>query len=170
MQTLQLLSAAIHLHLTTVVAAKHSGHSTGAVQQAAALRKADSIASPLLAYPWMPWKNENGVWQKPSDPNPDFSHMTLSDLPAPELYLQVALTSPYSVPQIPLEKVINNTIAHLTDTKLPVSARQWVQMAGNAGTFVAKNMPVFMQKALQVRQELGVMLRARADRLSGYLL
>jgi hypothetical protein len=64
--------------------------------------------------------------------------------------LQVALTSPYAVPQIPLEKVINNTIASLSDHKLPSSAKQWVQMAGNAGTFVAKNMPVFMQKAMQV--------------------
>lgn len=59
------------------------------VQQAAALRKAEAAASPLLAYTWMPWKNENGVWQKASDPNPDFSKMTLADLPPPELYLQV---------------------------------------------------------------------------------
>jgi hypothetical protein len=63
--------------------------STG-LQQAAAVRKAEAIASPLLAYPWMPWKNENGVWQKASDPNPDFTKMTLQDLPAPELYLQVS--------------------------------------------------------------------------------
>lgn len=63
--------------------------STGAVQQAAALRKADTVASPLLAYTWMPWKNENGVWQKPSEANPDFSKMTLADLPPPDLYLQV---------------------------------------------------------------------------------
>lgn len=107
-------------------------------------------ASPLLAYPWMPWKNEEGVWQKPADPNVDFSKMTLSDLPAPDLYLQVVLTSPYPVPQVPLEKVINNTIASLSDKKLPSSAKQWVQMAGNAGTFVAKSMPFFMQRALQV--------------------
>lgn len=62
---------------------------TGAVQQAAALRKAEAVASPLLAYTWMPWKNENGVWQKPSEANPDFSKMTLADLPPPDLYLQV---------------------------------------------------------------------------------
>lgn len=61
------------------------------------------------------------------------------------------LTSPYVVPQVPLEKVINNTIAHLNDGKLPSSAKQWVQMAGNAGTFVAKNMPFFMQRTMQVR-------------------
>jgi hypothetical protein len=57
------------------------------------VRKAEAVASPLLAYPWMPWKNENGVWQKASDPNPDFSKMTLQDLPAPELYLQVSASS-----------------------------------------------------------------------------
>lgn len=65
--------------------------------------------------------------------------------------LQVALTSPYVVPQVPLERVINNTIAHLNDGKLPSSAKQWVQMAGNAGNFVAQNMPFFMARAMQVR-------------------
>jgi hypothetical protein len=67
--------------------------------------------------------------------------------------LQVALTSPYAVPQVPLERVINNTIAGLNDGKLPSSAKQWVQMAGNAGSFVAKNMPFFMARALQVFME-----------------
>jgi len=122
----------------------------GTVQDAAALRKADVAASPLLAYPWMPWKDDQGVWQKAADPHVDFSKMTLQDLPAPDLYLQVVLTSPYPVPQVPLEKVINNTIASLNDKKLPLSARQWVQMAGNAGTFVAKSLPFFMQRSLQV--------------------
>lgn len=61
----------------------------GVVQHAAALRKAEALASPLLAYPWLPWKDENGAWQKASVSNPDFSQMTLSDLPSPELYLQV---------------------------------------------------------------------------------
>lgn len=67
--------------------------------------------------------------------------------------LQVALTSPYVVPQVPLEAVINNTIAHLNDGKLPSSAKQWVQMAGNAGNFVAQNMPFFMARAMQVRRD-----------------
>jgi hypothetical protein len=49
--------------------------------------------------------------------------------------------------------VINNTIAGLNDGKLPSSAKQWVQMAGNAGSFVAKNMPFFMARALQVFME-----------------
>jgi hypothetical protein len=95
------------------------------VQQAAALRTAELKASPLLLYPWMPWRNENGVWVAAAEPNPDFSKMTLSDLPAPELYLPVALTSPYPVPQVPLEQIINNTIAHLNDAKLPKSAKDW---------------------------------------------
>lgn len=64
--------------------------------------------------------------------------------------LQVALTSPYPVPQVPLERVINNTIAHLNDGHLPTSAKQWVQMAGSAGGFVAKSMPFFMARAMQV--------------------
>lgn len=59
------------------------------MQHAAALRKAEALASPLLAYPWLPWKDEAGNWQKASVASPDFSSMTLADLPPPELYLQV---------------------------------------------------------------------------------
>lgn len=79
-------------------------------------------------------------------PAPDTRLLCCFSCPA----LQVALTSPYVVPQVPLERVINNTIAHLNDGKLPSSAKQWVQMAGNAGNFFAQNMPFFMARAMQV--------------------
>lgn len=72
----------------------------GSVQQAAAAMNANVAASPLLAFAWMPWRDDNGVWQKPAEPTPDFAKMTLMDLPPPELYLQAALASPYPVPQV----------------------------------------------------------------------
>jgi hypothetical protein len=50
---------------------------------------------------------------------------------------------------VPLNTIVNNTIATLSGGALTSAAKEWVQMAGDAGSYVTKSMPLFIQTALQ---------------------
>jgi hypothetical protein len=59
--------------------------------------------------------------------------------------------------QVPLNLIVNNTIAKLNDGKLPTAAGDWVKLAGNAGNIMASSMPAFVQTALEgVLQSINV--------------
>lgn len=71
---------------------------TGACHQASAARQLNAAASPTSAYKWLPHKNEDNVWQPAQTEGVDYTKLTLQDLPPPEVFVQMAMQSPYPMP------------------------------------------------------------------------
>lgn len=125
----------------------------GCVQYASAARNMQQGAASATAArslpPWMPTRDAAGVWHPAANVTVDFSKLTLADLPSPEVFLQAALLSPFAPPQLPLDKILNNTFAKPGALlKLPIVANDWIKLLQNAGSFVTTSMPGFIQTAL----------------------
>lgn len=107
----------------------------GAVHQAAAVRQLSSAAQiPADFKQFLPYKDENGVWQPANLTTVDYNTLTLADLPTIDNFLEIAMTSPYPMPNIPLMLLVNNTFKNLNGGKIPASVDEWARLLLAEGT------------------------------------
>jgi hypothetical protein len=94
---------------------------------------------------WLPHKNSHGVWVAAANTTAvDLTKLTLTDLPSPEDYLEALIQSPSTTPKLPLDKIINNTLAGLSGEQVPDSLEDWLHLARTGVDFLSTNLPDFV--------------------------
>lgn len=74
--------------------------------------------------------------------------LTLTDLPSPKAYVEALLLSPFAVPKLPLDAIVNNTLKQLGGGELPDSSREWLLLLRGAGDLLATKGPKLLAELL----------------------
>lgn len=144
-----LAAAAPVAAVAAVVATSATSGTSGVLNQAAAVRQLSEAATePADLKQLLPHKDANGVWQPANTTGVDFDTLTLENLPAPEVFLEIAMTSPYPMPQIPMALLVNNTVNQWAGGKPPASVQDWLLLVQGAGNYVSSTLPNFLVKLL----------------------
>jgi hypothetical protein len=99
----------------------------GTAQHAAAVRQlSEAVATPAeQGKQIIPFKDAEGTWHPSNVTGLDFESLTLLDLPSPEVFLEVAMTSPYPMPDIPMQTLVDNTVKAWAGGKPPSNVNDW---------------------------------------------
>lgn len=73
----------------------------------------------------IPFKDAEGTWHPANVTGLDFESLTLLDLPSPEIFLEVAMTSPFPMPDIPMQTLVDNTVKAWAGGKPPSNVNDW---------------------------------------------
>lgn len=121
----------------------------GAAHYAAAVRQLSEAAPvPAEGKQLIPFKDAEGTWHPANVTGLDFDSLTLLDLPSPEVFLEVAMTSPYPMPDIPMQTLVDNTVKAWAGGKPPSNVNDWLLLLQNGGNFITSNLPNFLVKLL----------------------
>jgi hypothetical protein len=98
----------------------------GTAHYAAAVRQLSEAATPSeQSKQIIPFKDAEGTWHPANVTGLDFDSLTLLDLPSPEVFLEVAMTSPYPMPDIPMQTLVDNTVKAWAGGKPPSNVNDW---------------------------------------------
>ncbi|KAF6265064.1 hypothetical protein COO60DRAFT_1480481 [Scenedesmus sp. NREL 46B-D3] len=127
-----------------VLALLSAAHNAVAVRQLS-----EAVATPAeQGKQLIPFKDAEGTWQPANITGLDFDSLTLLDLPSPEIFLEVAMTSPYAMPDIPMQTLVDNTVKAWAGGKPPSNVNDWLLLLQNGGNFITSNLPTFLVKLL----------------------